>query len=104
VKAACDKANSKGVEVRSQLVEVQEEENEVDLSLLPEKERNKITLKGTKDAKKAADKAEREAIRAVAKALREATTATAKEARKSGKSKAQTSPLLLTETSIASPS
>jgi hypothetical protein len=44
VKAAYDKADSKGAKVRSQLVEVQEEENEVDLSLLPEKERNKITF------------------------------------------------------------
>jgi hypothetical protein len=55
VNAACDKADSKGVEVKSQLVEVQEEENEVDLSLLPEKERNKIFLQRTRDAKKAAD-------------------------------------------------
>jgi hypothetical protein len=42
VKVACDKADSKQSEVRSQLVEVQEEENEVDLSLLSEKEKNKI--------------------------------------------------------------
>ena len=59
MKATCDKADSKGAEVRSQLVEVQEEENEVDLSLLPEKERNKIILQGTRDAKKAADRAKR---------------------------------------------
>jgi hypothetical protein len=104
VKAACDKADSKGAEVRSQLVEVQEEENEVDLSLLPEKEKNRILNQRTRDAKKATDKADREATRAAAKALRETTAATAKEARQIGKSKAQSSPLHLTETSIASPS
>jgi serine/threonine protein kinase HipA of HipAB toxin-antitoxin module len=100
VKAACDKADSKGAEVRSQLVEVQEEENEVDLSLLPEKEKNKILNQRTRDAKKATDKADREATRAAAKTLRETTAATAKEARQIGKSKSQSSPLHLTETSI----
>jgi hypothetical protein len=102
VKAACDKAESKGAEMRSQLVEVQEEENEVDLSLLPEKDKNRILNQRTRDAKKAVDKAEREATRAVAKTLSEATAAAAKEAKKTGKS--QTSPLHLTKTSIASPS
>jgi hypothetical protein len=42
VKIACDKANSRGAEVGSIHVEVPKEENEVDISLLPEKERNKI--------------------------------------------------------------
>jgi hypothetical protein len=104
VKAACDKADSKGTEVRSQLVEVQEEENEVDLSLLPEKEKNKILNQRTRDAKKAMDKADREATRATAKALKKTTVVAMKEARKTGKSKAQSSLLHLTETSIASPS
>jgi hypothetical protein len=104
VKATYDKADSKGAEVRSPLVEVQEEENEVDLSLLPLKEKNKILNQRTRDAKKATDKADRETTRAAAKALRETTTAAVKEARKTGKSKAQSSPLHLTETSIASPS
>jgi hypothetical protein len=104
VKAACDKADSKGADVRSQLVEVHEEENEVDLSLLPEKEKNKILNQRARDAKKATDKADREATRAAAKALRETTATAAKEARKTGKSKTQSSPLHLTETSIASPS
>jgi hypothetical protein len=72
--------------------------------LLPEKEKNKILNQRTRDAKKATDKADREATRATAKALRESTTATAKEARKTGKSNTQSSPLHLTETSIASPS
>jgi serine/threonine protein kinase HipA of HipAB toxin-antitoxin module len=81
---------------------VQEEENEVDLSLLPEKEKNKILNQRTRDAKKAMDKADREATRAAAKALRETTAAAAKEARKTGKFKIQFSPLHLTETSIAS--
>ena len=95
MKAACDKFDSKGTEVRSQLVEVQEEENEVDLSLLPEKDKNKILNQRTRDAKKAADKAEREAtrvekeaIRAAAKALRETIAVAAKEARRARKSKA----------------
>jgi hypothetical protein len=83
---------------------VQEEENEVDLSLLPEKEKNKIFNQRTRDAKKATNKANREATKAAAKALRETTVAAAKEARKTRKSKAQSSPLHLTETSIASPS
>jgi hypothetical protein len=42
VKIAYDKADSRGAKVGSTHVEVPEEENEVDLSLLPKKERNKI--------------------------------------------------------------
>jgi hypothetical protein len=107
VKISCNKVNSTGAELGSDHIKVLEEENEVDLSLLPEKERNKILNQRTRDAKKAADKAEREATRAIAKALREATAVAEKEARKakkSGKSKALTPPLLLTNASIASPS
>jgi hypothetical protein len=86
---------------------VPEEVTEVELALLPEKERNKILNQRPRDAKKATDKALREATRVTAKASREATAAVEKEAKKaekSGKSKAITPPLLLTETSIASPS
>jgi vacuolar-type H+-ATPase subunit H len=107
VKISCNKVNSTGAELGSDHIKVLEEENEVDLSLLPEKERNKILNQRTRDAKKAADKAEREATRAIAKALREATAVAekeAKKAKKSGKSKALTPPLLLTKTSIASSS
>jgi hypothetical protein len=48
VKIVCDKANSRGVEMRFDHVEVPEEVNEVDLSLLPEKERNKILSQRTR--------------------------------------------------------
>ena len=71
MKATYDKANSKGVEVRFELVEVQKEENEEDLSLLPLKEKNKILNQKTRDAKKAMDKADRKTTRASAKALKE---------------------------------
>jgi hypothetical protein len=107
VKIACDRADSKGAEVGSTHVEVPEEENEVDISLLPLKERNKILNQRTRDAQKAKDKADREATRATAKTLRDSIAAAEKEARKaenSGKSKAITPPLLLTETSYALPS
>lgn len=42
VKIVCDKANSRSTEMKSDHVEVLEEVNEVDLSLLLNKERNKI--------------------------------------------------------------
>jgi hypothetical protein len=69
---------------------------EVDINLLPEKERNKILLQRER---KAMNKAEKEAQKAKDKAEKEA-----KKVEKSGKSKASTLPLLLIETSIASPS
>ena len=107
VKIAYDKANSRSAMLGSNHIEVLEEENMVDLTLLPKKEKNKILNQKTSDAKKAVDKAEREATRAIARALREVTVAAAKKAKKvekSGNSKAFTSPLLLPETSIALPS
>jgi hypothetical protein len=107
VKIACDRADSKGAKVGSTHVEVPEEENEVDISLLPLKERNKILNQRTRDAQKAKDKVDREATRATVKALMDSIAAAEKEARKaenSGKSKAITPPLLLTETSYALPS
>jgi hypothetical protein len=75
---------------------------EVNLNLLSEKERNKILLQRLKDAKKATDKAEKEAPKAKEKAMREA-----KKPERGSKSKTvavPSPPLLLTETSIASPS
>jgi hypothetical protein len=42
LKKACDKTDSKGAALGSNHGEEQEKEVEVDLNLLPEKERNKI--------------------------------------------------------------
>jgi hypothetical protein len=106
VKIACDKANPKGAELGSDHVEVLEEENEVVLSLLPKKEKNKILNQRARDAKKAMEKVEKEAKRASDRALREANTAAEKEAKKaekSGKSKTIILPFLLTQTSTRSP-
>jgi hypothetical protein len=111
VKAACDKADSRGAELGPNHVDVLEELTDADLALFLEKERNKILNQMTRDAKKAKDKADREATRATAKALRESKAITpaakekeAKKAEKPGKSKAITPTLLLIETSYASPS
>jgi hypothetical protein len=102
VKITCDKADSRGAVLVSDQVEVPEEENEVDLSLLPEKERNKILLQREREAHKAKDKAEKEAQKAKDKEAREA-----KKGGRASKSKtvaAPSSPLLLIETSTTSPS
>jgi hypothetical protein len=107
VNAIYDKAHSKGGELGPDHVDVPKELTEADLALLPEKKRNKIINQRTRDAKKAADKAKREAMRATTKTLREATVAVEEEAKKvekPRKSKAITPPLLLIETSYASPS
>jgi hypothetical protein len=61
VKIACDKADLRGAVLMSDQVEVLEEDNEVDVSLLPEKERNKILLQREKEAQKAKDKVKKEA-------------------------------------------
>jgi hypothetical protein len=80
--------------------EDQEDEVEVDINLLPEKERNKILNQRARDKKKAEDKAEKDAEKAKEKEKKEG-----KKGEKSGKkSKPTTPPLLLTETSYASPS
>jgi hypothetical protein len=103
VKAACDKADLRGVKLRSDVVIVLEELSVADLALLPEKERNKILNQKTRDAKKA----ERESTRATAKAVKEATAGAekgTKKGEKPGKSKVITPQLLLTETSAAMPS
>jgi hypothetical protein len=102
VKAACDKADPKGVKLGSDVVVVLEELTAVDLVLLPKKKRNKILNQRARDAKKA----DRESMRAIAKAVRDATAAAGKDAKKGeklGKFKVITPTLLLTETSTASP-
>jgi dsDNA-binding SOS-regulon protein len=102
VKIACDKADSRDAVLVSDQVEVPEEENEVELSLFHEKERNKILLLIEKEAQKAKDKVEKEAQKAKDKEAREA-----KKGGRASKSKivaAPSPPVLLTETSTASPS
>jgi septal ring factor EnvC (AmiA/AmiB activator) len=106
VEMAYDQANSKGAALDSNNSEVQEEEVEVDLNLLPKKERNKILKQRTRDVKKVTDSVEMEATRAIARALKETTAVVEKEAKKverSGKSKAFTPPHFLTEISTTSP-
>jgi hypothetical protein len=87
VKKACVQADSKDAALGTNQGEEQEDEVEVDINLLPEKERNKIILQREREATKAKDKLEKEA----------------KKAEKSGKSKPSTL-LLLIETPHASPS
>jgi hypothetical protein len=89
----------KGAALNTNQDEEQEDEVEVDINQLPEKERNKIINQRKMDAKKAEDKAEKDAEKAKEKEKKEA-----KKGEKSGKSKHSTPPLLLTETSYASPS
>jgi hypothetical protein len=95
-KKACVQADSKGAALGPNQGEEQEDEVEVDINLLPEKEKNKILNQRVRDAKKVDEKAEKEAQKAKDKANKEA-----KKAEKSGNPKASTSPLILTETSIA---
>ena len=104
VKVACDRADSQVGQAGSTHVEVAEGENEVDLSMLPEKDRNKILNQRTKSAEMAKAKTDREAARTTAKTLKETTATTKRDARKVKKPKAHSSPLHLTETSIVSPS
>ena len=107
VKAACDKANPRGVKLGSDNVVVLEEMSMANLALLPKKERNKILNQKTRDTKKAIDKALKESMRATAKAMREAIIVVEKEAKKGEKprkSKVITLPLLLTKTSTTLPS
>jgi hypothetical protein len=106
VKIACNRADSKGAELGSDHIQELEEENEVDLSLLSEKERNKILNQRVRNAKKTTKKANKEAKKASDGALREANAVAekkAKKAEKSRKSKAFIPPLLLIQTSIGSP-
>jgi hypothetical protein len=99
VKKACVQADSKGAALDTNQGEEQEDEVEVDINQLPEKERNKILNQRTRDKKKAEDKTEKDAKKAKKKEKKEG-----KKCEKSGKSKPSTPPLLLTETSYASPS
>jgi hypothetical protein len=99
VKKACVQADSKGAALGTNQGEDQEDEVEVDINQLPEKERNKILNQRKMDAKKVEDKAEKDAKKAKEKEKKET-----KKGEKSGKSKPSTPPLLLTETSYASPS
>jgi hypothetical protein len=77
---------------------VPEDENEVDLSLLLEKERSKIILQREREAQKAMDKVE-------AQKVKDKEARAAKKGGRASKSKtvvAPSPPLLLTETSTAS--
>jgi hypothetical protein len=96
------KKASKGAALGFDHGEEQEEEVEVDLNLLSEKERNKILFQRTRDAKKATEKAEKEALKAKEKAVKEA-----KKGERGVKSKvvaAPIPPLLLIKTSTTSSS
>jgi hypothetical protein len=110
---ACETANSKGATTGTINAQEHEDEVEVDINLLPEKEKNKIIKQRERDAKKVEDKEEREAQKAKDKEYREAQKAKDKEERDAekgervGKSKAvaaSTLPLLLIEASTATPS
>jgi hypothetical protein len=82
--------------------EVQEDEVEVDINLLPEKEKNKVLNQRKRDADRAKAKTDREAQRAKDKAERDA-----KKGGRSGKSKAvvaSTPSLVLPQVSTASQS
>jgi hypothetical protein len=91
VKKAYEKADSKGAAVASDHDEEQEEEVEVDINLLPEKEKNKAKDKTEKEATKAKDKAAKQPKKG-GRASRSKTVA------------APSPPILMTETSTASPS
>jgi hypothetical protein len=99
VKKACIQADLKGAALGTNQGEEQEDEVEVDINQLPKKEKNKILNQRARDIKKAEDKAKKDAEKAKEKEKKES-----KKDEKSGKSKPSTPPLLLTETSYASPS
>jgi hypothetical protein len=101
-KKACDQADSQGVALGPNQGEVQEDEVEVDINLLPEKEKNRILNQRKRDADGAKAKTDREAQRAKDKAERDA-----KKSGRSGKSKAvvaSTPSLVLPQVSTASQS
>jgi hypothetical protein len=98
-KKACVQTDSKGATLDPNQGEEQEDEVEVDISQLPEKERNKILNQRIRDTKKVEEQATKKAGKAKEKAMKGA-----KRAEKSGKSKTSTPPHLLIETSIASQS
>jgi hypothetical protein len=101
-KKACDEADSPGATLGANQGEVQEDEVEVDINLLPEKEKNKVLNQRKRDADRAKAKTNREALRAKEKAERDA-----KKGGRSGKSKAvvaSTLSLVLPQVSTASQS
>jgi hypothetical protein len=94
-KKACDEADSPGAALGANQGEVQEDEVEVDINLLPEKEKNKVLNQRKMDA-------DREALRAKEKEERDA-----KKGGRLGKSKAvvaSTPSLVLPQVSTASQS
>jgi cation transport ATPase len=100
VKKSCNKIDLKGVATVPINIEEQDVEVELDLSLLPEKERMKIFNQRERETKKAELKAEKEAQKAKDKADREA-----KKVERSYKSKAivaSTPTLVLLEASTGS--
>jgi hypothetical protein len=82
-KKACDQADSKAAAFGHNQGEVQEDEVEVDINLLLEKERNKILNQRTRDAERAKAKTDREAQK-----VKDKTERDAKKGGRSGKSKA----------------
>jgi hypothetical protein len=117
VKKTCETTDSKGASKDASTgpnnAQEHEDEVEVDINLLPEKEKNKIIKQRERDAKKVEDKEEREAQKAKDKEERDAKKAKDKEDReakkgeRAGKSKAVAAPsfpLLLTKASTTTPS
>jgi hypothetical protein len=101
-KKACDEADSPDAALGANQGEVQEDEVEVNINLLPEKEKNKVLNQRKRDADRAKAKTDREALRAKEKAERDA-----KKGGRSGKSKAMvasTPSLVLPQVSTASQS
>jgi hypothetical protein len=101
-KKACDQADSQGAALGPNEGEVQDDEVEVDINLLPEKEKNKVLNQRKRDADRAKAKTDREAQRAKDKAERDA-----KKGGRSGKSKAvvaSTPSLVLPQVSTTSQS
>jgi hypothetical protein len=95
VRKACETASSKDAITGTDNAQEQEDEVEVDINLLPKKEKNKVL----KHRDKAKDKAEKEALKAKDKVEREA-----KKGERASKSKAMAAPsffLLLIEASTA---
>jgi hypothetical protein len=82
-KKACDEAESQGSALGANQGEVQEDEVEVDINKLPEKEKNKVLNQRKRDADRIKAKTDREALRAKEKAEWDA-----KKGGRSGKSKA----------------
>jgi hypothetical protein len=117
VRKTCEIVDSKGALKGAPTVtdnaQEHEDEVEVDISLLPEKEKNKIIKQRERDTKKAEDKEEREAQKAKDKEERDAKKAKDKEDRKAKKDErackskavaAPSFPLLLTKASTTTPS